>query len=430
MCCICPPAIQAIFCLWVQSGFSQGTVAGALTFFPPDPPLYRFERLDKDGNPLPEEDDGDNDENQNPENSSLANRNDNAEGVEVVTDGAYQAREGQTKKKVRSPAQQFTDQAKALRKRGKLRNARDTHDASNGVTYKLVLDPRLSPPRIDNGGTVEAIKIPTGKGISFSEQGKANSTGNENETTAKSSTTSRSKSSSDNKETHQNRSHCAAIVYRVPSSKAHTNSEGRKTMTIIYSHGNATDIGAMYPLQVILSNSLECNVVSYDYSGYGASGGVAMEANTYTDIAAVYEWTLHNVCGGDESRIILYGQSVGSGPCCHLARHVDGLAGMVLHSPFMSGMRVLTPSRALACLDIYPNIDRVAKTKCPVMVIHGRLDEEVDVGHGIAMHAAVPDHLKRDPWWVPDRGHNDITEGPGKLAEYVGRLREFLASLD
>eukprot|EP00536_Pseudo-nitzschia_multiseries_P014960 jgi/Psemu1/216413/e_gw1.795.30.1 len=295
MCCICPPAIQAIFCLWVKSGFSQGTVAGALTFFPPDPPLYKFERLDKDGNPLPDED--------NEGYSDTAGDNNNS-------------------------------------------NSNNNHN---------------------NEQTTEASSPSSG---------------------------------------------------------------GRKTMTIIYSHGNATDIGAMYPLQVILSNSLECNVVSYDYSGYGESGGVAMEANTYADIAGVYEWTLKNVCGGDESRIVLYGQSVGSGPCCHLAKQVDGLGGMVLHSPFMSGMRVLTPSRALACLDIYPNIDRVAKAKCPVMVIHGQLDEEVDVSHGFSMHKAVPNHLKRDPWWVPDRGHNDITEGPGKLAEYVGRIRAFLASLD
>jgi len=96
----------------------------------------------------------------------------------------------------------------------------------------------------------------------------------------------------------------------------------------------------------------------------------------------------------------------------------------------MSGMRVLTPSRVLACLDIYPNIDRIRKAKCPVMVIHGQLDEEVDISHGISMHEAVPQHLKRDPWWVPDRGHNDITEGPGKLAEYVGRIRNFMESLD
>jgi fermentation-respiration switch protein FrsA (DUF1100 family) len=85
---------------------------------------------------------------------------------------------------------------------------------------------------------------------------------------------------------------------------------------------------------------------------------------------------------------------------------------------------------ALACLDIYPNINRVRKSKCPVMIIHGRLDEEVPITQGMGMYEATPDHHKRDPWWVPDRGQNDITEGPGKLAEYVGRLRIFLASLD
>lgn len=409
MCCCCPSAISALFCLWVQSGFSKGTVAGALTFFPPDPPLYQFERLDKDGNPLPDNNDeeekkddeaGDNDNNINQTGSGESAD----ESVEVVTDGNYQAKEGQTQEKVRSPAQQFTDQAKVLRKRGQIRNIRDAKDAAKKVTYNLVLDPRLQPPRFRSGGTVEAVKIPTGKTASA----------------AKSSSSKSSKLSS----------HCAAIVCRVPSSNSETTSEGKKTMTMIYSHGNATDIGAMHPLQLILSNSLECNVVSYDYSGYGESGGVAMESTTYTDILGVYKWTLENVCNGDESRIVLYGQSVGGGPCCYLAKQIDGLGGMVLHSPFMSGMRVLTPSRALACLDIYPNINRVRKSKCPVMIIHGRLDEEVPITQGMGMYEATPDHHKRDPWWVPDRGHNDITEGPGKLAEYVGRLRIFLASLD
>ena len=81
-------------------------------------------------------------------------------------------------------------------------------------------------------------------------------------------------------------------------------------------------------------------------------------------------------------------------------------------------------------MDIYPNIDRIKKVKCPVMVIHGRLDEEVEVAHGVSLHQAVPEHLQREPWWVTDRGHNDITEGPGKLAEYIRRLRSFFMSLD
>jgi fermentation-respiration switch protein FrsA (DUF1100 family) len=86
--------------------------------------------------------------------------------------------------------------------------------------------------------------------------------------------------------------------------------------------------------------------------------------------------------------------------------------------------------RLLACLDIYPNINRICCVRCPVMVIHGKLDEEVGFRHGVDMYEAVPEEYRRDPWWVADRGHNDITEGTGKMAEYIHRLRRFLDSLD
>lgn len=84
----------------------------------------------------------------------------------------------------------------------------------------------------------------------------------------------------------------------------------------------------------------------------------------------------------------------------------------------------------LACLDIFPNINRIRKIQCPVMIIHGVLDEEVHISHGKALHDAVPERYQRNPWWVRDRGHNDITEGRTKLIEYVQRLKSFFESLE
>merc|ERR1719162_585171 len=45
----------------------------------------------------------------------------------------------------------------------KKRNLQDTKDAAAGVTYRLVLDSRLQPPRFthNTGCTVTAVKIPT-----------------------------------------------------------------------------------------------------------------------------------------------------------------------------------------------------------------------------------------------------------------------------
>lgn len=64
------------------------------------------------------------------------------------------------------------------------------------------------------------------------------------------------------------------------------------------------------------------------------------------------------------------------------------------------------------------------------MILHGCLDQEVDISHGHELQRLVPEQFKRDPWWVPDRGHNDITDGRGRLAEYIRRLRTFLEHLE
>jgi len=44
--------------------------------------------------------------------------------------------------------------------------------------------------------------------------------------------------------------------------------------TMIYSHGNATDVGAMFLVYTMLSLSLKINIVGYDYSGYGVSNQI------------------------------------------------------------------------------------------------------------------------------------------------------------
>ena len=105
MCCCCPPAISALFCLWVQSGFSKGTVAGALTFFPPDPPLYQFERIDEEGNVIP--DDQESGENQNGEQKKKEQQGE-------TKDGSYKPKEGEMREEMKSPAQQLTDRTKGF----------------------------------------------------------------------------------------------------------------------------------------------------------------------------------------------------------------------------------------------------------------------------------------------------------------------------
>lgn len=196
--------------------------------------------------------------------------------------------------------------------------------------------------------------------------------------------------------------------------------------TIIFSHGNATDCGAMYSHYALLATTLKVNVIGYDYTGYGPLGGIPTERQVYLDIDAVYNWCSINVTSDPGSRVILYGQSVGSGPSCYLASR-QPVAGLILHSPILSGVRVLTTSRLLACCDIFPNIERIKKVRCPVFVIHGLNDNEVGFHHGETLHNLVDSRCRFDPWWVPGRGHNDVLHGNER--EYLRRLQLFIDHL-
>eukprot|EP01027_Heterolobosea_sp_BB2_P019090 GEZU01026817.1.p1 GENE.GEZU01026817.1~~GEZU01026817.1.p1 ORF type:complete len:131 (-),score=29.49 GEZU01026817.1:21-413(-) len=47
----------------------------------------------------------------------------------------------------------------------------------------------------------------------------------------------------------------------------------KETRTIIYSHGNATDIGEMYLFVETMRNKTGYNVLHYEYLGYGLARG-------------------------------------------------------------------------------------------------------------------------------------------------------------
>lgn len=57
--------------------------------------------------------------------------------------------------------------------------------------------------------------------------------------------------------------------------------------------------------------------------------------------------------GISQEDLILYGQSVGSGPTLHLAAKLPRLRGVVLHSGILSGLRVLCHANFTFCFDIY-----------------------------------------------------------------------------
>ncbi|KAL7239544.1 hypothetical protein ACSBR2_005439 [Camellia fascicularis] len=193
--------------------------------------------------------------------------------------------------------------------------------------------------------------------------------------------------------------------------------------TLLYSHGNAADLGQMKELFIELRAHLRVNIMSYDYSGYGASTGKPSEFNTYYDIEAVYN-CLKDEYGIKQESVILYGQSVGSGPTLHLAARLQRLRGVVLHSAILSGIRVLYPVKMTFWFDIFKNIDKIRNVSCPVLVIHGTNDDIVDLSHGKRLWELAKE--KYDPLWVKGGGHCNLETYP----EYIKHLRKFVNAME
>jgi len=187
--------------------------------------------------------------------------------------------------------------------------------------------------------------------------------------------------------------------------------------TILYSHGNAEDLGQQQPVFDRLQR-LGFAVFAYDYPGYGLSQGRATVRSTEQAIVAAYTH-LTQVEQLPPQRIIAYGRSVGGGPTLYLAsRHPVG--GVILESTFVSIFRVVT-GVPLFPFDKFPNLARLPQVAAPTLILHGTQDEVIPFWHGQALFAAASE--PKLALWVEGAGHNDLAWVAGD--RYDQALRHF-----
>ncbi len=187
--------------------------------------------------------------------------------------------------------------------------------------------------------------------------------------------------------------------------------------TILFSHGNAEDMGNMTEFLRRFFD-LGYSVLMYDYRGYGTSEGKPSIGNAKQDIEAAYRWLVEEK-GIAPHGIIVQGRSLGGGPSSWLAaRHEVG--GLVLESTFVSTFRVKTVWPLLPW-DKFNSLRLVRKIHCPVLVIHGRDDTTVPFWHGQKLYDAAPG--KKMHLWIDGARHNDYAYVAG--AAYFDAFEAF-----
>ena len=193
--------------------------------------------------------------------------------------------------------------------------------------------------------------------------------------------------------------------------------------TILFSHGNAEDIGSALPTLEKLK-TMGFSVFAYDYQGYGTSSGKPSEENAYNDAEAAYNYLIEkqNV---PADRIITYGCSLGGAVAVDLAQKRP-LGGLIIEGSFITAYRVVTKI-PLFPFDKFKSISKIKQVRCPVLIIHGKRDEVIPFSHGeqLFLKANEP----KASFWVEEAGHNNLIQVAGKnyekaLLDFVGLIEK------
>lgn len=199
---------------------------------------------------------------------------------------------------------------------------------------------------------------------------------------------------------------------------------------VVIHHGNG---GTLVGRLLVATKCLEAgtSVFLYDYAGYGKSDGTSSVSGILNDGLAAFDYAREKF---KFPIIINYGESIGSGVACHVDANRSASA-LILQSAIASLPAM--GKEKVSILKIYPDVvwpqpqldnkQLLARSKTPLLLIHGALDSLVPFGHSrllLDSSASADKQLVT----LPSCGHNDVGYNDPALfqetiAKFVARHR-------
>jgi fermentation-respiration switch protein FrsA (DUF1100 family) len=174
---------------------------------------------------------------------------------------------------------------------------------------------------------------------------------------------------------------------------------------ILFFHGNGGRADSEAPGLVPFAQR-GFGFVAAEYRGYAGNPGTPSESGLVADGAAYVAWIQRH---HPDSRIVLWGESLGTGVAVQLAAaRPRDFAGVILDAPFTSlaeaGARQFpwVPVRTLI-RHRFDSLSRMERLTPPVLVVHGEADSVVPVAMGRAILAAAP--CPAGGIFIPGIGH-------------------------
>ena len=197
--------------------------------------------------------------------------------------------------------------------------------------------------------------------------------------------------------------------------------------TILYAHGNGENVSQILGWAEQMRSDFRCNVLLFDYAGYGKSDGKPTAPGVLDDGLAALTY-LRQTEAIPTDQIIVYGFSLGGSVAVDLASK-HKVQALIVESSFTSlgemGRKMLPflPAEYLLREQL-ASIKKIGDVRCPVFISHGRADQVIPFSQGERLFEAANDpktlFVVPEGWDYHSAPHSE---------EHREALRQFLSSL-
>lgn len=203
---------------------------------------------------------------------------------------------------------------------------------------------------------------------------------------------------------------------------------------IMYCHGNKWHMDFYWQRAKLLAHVGGKNnygVLMIDYRGFGLSAGKPTEAGLYADVDAALQWL--KLQGLVNSRLMMYGFSMGSAPTCELSAKPRSMSPskIILEASFASadvmtadGSGLNMPGSFFTNLKI-DNAEEIKNVSQPLCWLHGTNDNFLNINtHGQVVynnHQGVYKEAHK----VEGADHGEVPEKMG-FDNYLNTLSNFI----
>ena len=145
----------------------------------------------------------------------------------------------------------------------------------------------------------------------------------------------------------------------------------------LYFHGNSDGLNKRAGRFGLMTQD-GAGLLAMSYRGYGGSGGAPSENALLSDAKEILNTLTHIY---PASRIIVFGESLGSGVALNVTRQVH-VAGVILDSPYLSVLHRAAATypwlpTSFLLVDTFRSDQWIGSVDAPILILHGTADDFV-----------------------------------------------------